>query len=260
MTDNKVEGQYVLTFFIGRELKTYILDGTTDEERRKETVDIVINTLTEDGTYFQGNVESALEAVRAVEIARQADVVNLDTEDPVFREAYLASLQAMKDRCTDSEHKEAYEKYLWLKARFEEKMTATEHDAHLERHFLKPAREFFISQAVNPVYKAIETVLTAAGKKPESKQVVALTQAVIDTLNKENQERTIFMERRATHDLPDQTDPAGVVYSAIIGYLEDLEHRRVYTGNGHHLAQKLADLVVAGLKERRLLRRAVSHE
>lgn len=36
----------------------------------------------------------------------------------------------------------------------------------------------------------------------------------------------------------------GTVYSAIIALCEQLEHEGSYTGNGHHLAQKLAQAVV----------------
>lgn len=36
----------------------------------------------------------------------------------------------------------------------------------------------------------------------------------------------------------------GDIYQAIVGYCEELEHKGAYTGNGHHLAQKLALMVM----------------
>lgn len=42
-----------------------------------------------------------------------------------------------------------------------------------------------------------------------------------------------------THPITD-----GDIYQAIIGYCEELEHKGTYTGNGHHLAQKLAAMVI----------------
>jgi len=39
------------------------------------------------------------------------------------------------------------------------------------------------------------------------------------------------------------TDLSGIVYQAIFGHCEDLEFRKVYQGNGHHLAQRLAEMV-----------------
>lgn len=39
------------------------------------------------------------------------------------------------------------------------------------------------------------------------------------------------------------TDLSGIVYQAIFAHCEDLEHRTKYLGNGHHLAQRLAEMV-----------------
>ena len=37
------------------------------------------------------------------------------------------------------------------------------------------------------------------------------------------------------------------IYMAIIGHCEEMEHKGVYRGNGHHLAQRLVVMVSAGL-------------
>lgn len=45
------------------------------------------------------------------------------------------------------------------------------------------------------------------------------------------------------------TDLGSIVWGAIVGELESLEHRGQYIGNGHHLAQRLAELVKKRLAE-----------
>lgn len=198
---------HYLTYFIGRDLKTFPLDGKTDETRRAEAVEIIISDLTSEGTSFE-DVDAALETPSSVQIARQADLVDLDPQDPDFRAAYLKLLKEVEDGAEDDEEKQAYEKYLWLKDRFEMKMTATEHDAHLEEHFLKPARDFFITSSVGAVYQAIEAAFIEIGgggkdkgkDKASKEQVMLITRRVIEKLQAENNERTIFMGTRAARE------------------------------------------------------------
>ena len=38
-------------------------------------------------------------------------------------------------------------------------------------------------------------------------------------------------------------DVGSIVYAAIIRECESLEHRDIYLGNGHHLAQRLLEMV-----------------
>lgn len=38
-----------------------------------------------------------------------------------------------------------------------------------------------------------------------------------------------------------------LVYAALIGHCEELEHSNTYKGNGHHLAQKLTGMVCVSL-------------
>lgn len=37
------------------------------------------------------------------------------------------------------------------------------------------------------------------------------------------------------------------IYAAIIAYCEELEHDKVYRGNGHHLAQNITRLILEKL-------------
>ncbi len=41
------------------------------------------------------------------------------------------------------------------------------------------------------------------------------------------------------------------IYAAILGHCEELEAKGAYTGNGHHLAKRLAAMVSAGLLPRK---------
>lgn len=38
-----------------------------------------------------------------------------------------------------------------------------------------------------------------------------------------------------------------LIYKSIIGHCEEMEAKKVYTGNGHHFAQRLTNLVSIGL-------------
>lgn len=49
------------------------------------------------------------------------------------------------------------------------------------------------------------------------------------------------MSRRKIRD---RNDLENAAYNGMIGHLEELEHKRVYTGNSHHLAQILSKMVV----------------
>lgn len=40
-----------------------------------------------------------------------------------------------------------------------------------------------------------------------------------------------------------------ITYQAILGHLEELEHKGAYQGNGHHLAQRLAQMVSTAVQE-----------
>jgi hypothetical protein len=51
---------------------------------------------------------------------------------------------------------------------------------------------------------------------------------------------------KSLQDMRDHLE--GDVYDAIVKHCEDLEHRQVYTGNGHHLAQRLAKMVFERIK------------
>lgn len=51
------------------------------------------------------------------------------------------------------------------------------------------------------------------------------------------------------------------VYQALIGHCEDMEAKKIYKGNGHHLAQRLTRMVEAGLlsRQQRKIYSAVEH-
>lgn len=44
-------------------------------------------------------------------------------------------------------------------------------------------------------------------------------------------------------------DLGSIIYAAVINECEDLERRKVYLGNGHHLAQRIAEMVKAQFAE-----------
>lgn len=56
------------------------------------------------------------------------------------------------------------------------------------------------------------------------------------------------MQRRLKIYMEDETDFKNTAYKAIIGELELLEANGMYKGNGHHLAQRLVEMLITEFK------------